>query len=173
MGDKIVLIGLPGSGKSTLGKQLSLNLHYPFYDLDELIVDHIGCSIAQFFNEKDELQFRILESTMLNKTLLLDGPLVLSTGGGAPCFYDNIELINTYSTSIYIDVPDKVLVKRLMNNAGGERPMFYKLPESAVKNKILTLKQAREEFYNQAKIKLSGADISTELIVSALGKFKS
>lgn len=168
--DKIVLMGLPGSGKSTLGKLLSLNLHYSFYDLDELIVEDIGCSIAQFFKEKGEEQFRLLESKILQNTLLHEGPLVLSTGGGAPCFYDNINIINKYSTSVYIDIPDKVLVKRLMNNGGGQRPMFFQLPEEEVKNKILTLKYAREKFYNQAKIKLSGADISTELILSALRK---
>ncbi|HSJ67378.1 MAG TPA: shikimate kinase [Anditalea sp.] len=172
-GDKIVLMGLPGSGKSTLGKHLSLNLEYPFYDLDELIVEDIGCSIAQFFKETGEEQFRLLESRILQNTLLQEGSLVLSTGGGAPCFYNNINVINEYSTSIYIDVPTHVLVKRLMNNGGGQRPMFYKLPEEKVINKILSLKDARENFYNQAKIKLSGVDITTELILSELRRFKN
>jgi len=172
-GDKIVLMGLPGSGKSTLGKHLSLNLHLPFYDLDELIVSEIGCSISQFFKEKGEEQFRFIESKLLQHTLTLQNPLVLSTGGGAPCFHDNIELINNNSISIYIDVPVKTLVKRLVKNDGGLRPMFFNLTDEEVSTKMLTLKESREKFYNQAKIKLSGENISAELILSELRDFRS
>jgi len=165
---KIVLIGLPGSGKSTLGKQLSLKLQCPFYDLDELIVEEIGYSIAQFFKEQGEASFRVLESQILKKILENRGEFILSTGGGAPCFHDNMEMINRYSTAIYIDVPIEVLVKRLMKNSGGQRPMFYGLSEAEVMGKITDLKSARENFYDQAKIKLSGSNITTELIISSI-----
>jgi len=172
-GNKIVLLGLPGSGKSTLGKHVSLSLQYPFYDLDELITDHIGNSISLFFKEKGEEQFRLIESQRLQETLEREESFVLSTGGGAPCFYNNIDIINKHSLSIYIDVPVKVLVKRLLKNGGGQRPMFYNLSEEEVFNKIIALKDSRKKFYDQAKIKLSGENISTELIISALSEFRN
>jgi len=165
---KIVLIGLPGSGKSTLGKQLSLNLQCPFYDLDGLIVEEIGYSIARFFKEQGEASFRALESQILKRVVEKSGEFILSTGGGAPCFHDNMKMINKHSTAIYIDVPKEVLVKRLMKNGGGQRPMFYGLSEAEVMKKLSDLKSERENFYNQAKIKLSGSNITTELIVSLI-----
>jgi len=171
--DKIVLVGLPGSGKSTLGKRLSLSLQYAFYDLDDLITKSIGKSIAQFFKEEGEESFRLKESTILHKCLVQDGAMVLSTGGGAPCFFDNMDIINRNSTSVYIDVPEKILMKRLLNNGGGERPMFFNLSEEEILTKVLTLKESREKFYNQAKIKLSGENISAELILSELRGFRS
>jgi shikimate kinase len=172
-GDKIVLMGLPGSGKSTLGKHLSLNLHYQFFDLDALIVDEIGCSITQFFIEQGEEQFRLIESRILKNTLLLDKSFVLSTGGGAPCYHHNIDLINYHSTSVYIDVPLQVLVHRLLSNERSKRPMFFKLSEEEVLEKIMVLKGSREKYYNQAKIKLSGKNISTEHLIYELNRFKS
>lgn len=171
--DKIVLLGLPGSGKSTLGKHLSLNLQIPFYDLDELITREIGCSISQFFIDKGEEQFRLIESSVLQKALNFEDSLVLSTGGGAPCFHNNLDKINENSLSIYIDVPLQVLVKRLMKNGGGQRPMFFNLSEEEVLRKITALKDAREKFYDQAKIKLSGENISTELILSNINRFRN
>lgn len=166
---KIVLIGLPGSGKSTLGKQLSLRIQCPFFDLDELIEDEIGCSIARFFQERGEQSFRLIESKILQKTLYQDSAYILSTGGGAPCFNENMKQINSQSTSIYIDVPVEVLIKRLLKNGRGERPMFAGLAEAEVIKKISGLKLQREHFYDQAKIKLSGSNITTEQILLHLG----
>jgi shikimate kinase len=169
---KLVLIGLPGSGKSTLGKKLSLKLQYPYYDLDKLIEQEIGCTIAQFFKDEGEDSFRSLESRILKGILEEEGGFILSTGGGAPCYHGNMEMINRHSTAIYIDVPTEVLVKRLIKNGGGERPMFFDMSEAEVAQKIADLKSARENFYTQAKIKLSGSNITTELILSTLDQYR-
>jgi len=165
---KLVLVGLPGSGKSTLGKQLSLKLQCPFYDLDSLIEEKIGYTIARFFKDEGEAAFRSLENRILLDVLNKEEKFILSTGGGAPCFHSNMEMINSQSIAIYIDVPIEILVERLTKNRGGQRPMFWGLSGTEVREKILALKSNREIFYNQAKIKLSGSNITTELILMNL-----
>ena len=78
----IGLVGLPGSGKSTVGKQLARRLHLPFFDSDQIIEGRVGCSVKSYFEREGEDRFRALEESVIDElTLLADG--VLSTGGGA------------------------------------------------------------------------------------------
>jgi shikimate kinase len=92
--NKIFLLGFMGSGKSTLGKKLANKLNVPFFDLDKIIEEQIGISIAEIFKTKGEEYFRTLETQVLKQLIYKQAKFVIATGGGAPCFNNNIELIN-------------------------------------------------------------------------------
>ncbi|MFM8739263.1 MAG: shikimate kinase, partial [Cytophagales bacterium] len=98
---KIFLIGLPGSGKTTLGKQLAERLNIRFVDLDTEIEKSEGESIALIFKRFGEDHFRKAESTQLQKWANLNEDFVMATGGGAPCFFDNMEVMNQSGTTIF------------------------------------------------------------------------
>jgi shikimate kinase len=168
---KIVLVGLPGSGKSTFGKQVAALLNFVFIDLDQLIEEGTGKKISQIFSEEGEGKFRELESIYLQK--VLDGleGFVLSTGGGTPCFNDNMELINEKAVSVYLEVSLEEIFKRLSKDKLGRRPMFSGLGEGEITLKLKDLLASRESYYLKSKIKLSGDDISTELLLSELMAF--
>jgi shikimate kinase len=168
---KIVLVGMPGSGKSTFGRQIAKELNFVFIDLDHLIERETAKKIKDIFGSEGEGKFRELETFYLEKTLDgLDG-FVLSTGGGTPCFNNNMELINQKGVSVYLDVSLEEINKRLMKDQTGKRPMFASLEVGEITLKLKNLLLQREYFYLQSKIKLSGEDISTEHLMSALMGF--
>ncbi|HLW19995.1 MAG TPA: shikimate kinase [Cyclobacteriaceae bacterium] len=168
---KIVLVGLPGSGKSTFGSKLALQLEVPFYDLDELIVLQEGKSIPEIFQEKGEGYFRQAETRALEEKLKSDDAMVLATGGGAPCFNDNMERINRRAISVFMDVPLPQIIGRMTVGEVALRPLFQGLDTGEIAAKLTSLYADRLVYYDQAKIKLSGDDISTELLISELLTF--
>src|SRR5436189_5502924 len=93
---KIFLIGMPGAGKSTLGRPLAAALNLPFVDLDKEIEKHEQKSIPEVFELRGEDYFRKSESTLLKSWAESNRSFVLATGGGAPCFHDGIEVINKH-----------------------------------------------------------------------------
>lgn len=167
---KIVLVGLPGSGKSTFGKKLAKDLNFAFIDLDQFIESQEKKTIPTIFYEEGEGAFRKLETHYLNEILDQGEGFVLSTGGGTPCFNDNMDLINRKAISIFLDIPVKIIHERLLKS-DGDRPLFNGLDSTGLKTKLEDLSQIRVPYYSQSKIKLSEEDISTELIVSELLTF--
>jgi shikimate kinase len=159
---KIILIGLPGSGKSTFGQALAMVLKAPFIDLDNYIEEKLKKTISTIFQEEGEGKFRELETYYLKEVLELYADFVLSTGGGTPCFNDNIELINRYGTSVFLDTPIQEINSRLQSAEVSKRPMFSNLEEAEITLKLKSLSVERFPFYKKAKIILSGEDISIE-----------
>ena len=119
---KIFLLGFMGAGKSTFGKRLANALQYDFIDLDTEIAHQAGMSASAFISLKGENAFRELESTCL-KSLKSPGNAVVATGGGTPCFFDNMDWMNKEGITIYINVPEGVLHQRLSMDAGA-RPLL-------------------------------------------------
>src|SRR6187402_3759097 len=101
---KYFLIGLPGSGKTTLGRKLATTLKIPFVDLDHEIEERETISTQVIFKKFGEKYFREVESTVLKAWCERMGSFVMATGGGAPCFFDNMDTINQAGKSIFIDV---------------------------------------------------------------------
>jgi shikimate kinase len=165
---KVVLVGLPGSGKSTFGRQLAQELGFPYLDLDQVIEEKYQNKIPEIFSIYGEGKFREWESKTLEELLDRDQPFVLASGGGAPCFNDNMELINSKAISVYLDVPLESISRRLQSSKVQNRPMFQGLDQGEITLKIKSLLVSRESFYNQAKIKLSGEDFSAELLMYEL-----
>ncbi len=165
---KVVLVGLPGSGKSTFGRQLAQELGFPFLDLDQQIEEKYLKKIPEIFSIYGEGKFREWETETLTDLLKRDSSFILASGGGAPCFNDNMELINAKSVSVYLDVPLESISQRLQASKVQNRPMFQGLDQGEIILKLKSLLVSREYFYNQAKIKLSGEDFSAELLMYEL-----
>lgn len=166
LSDKIILIGMPGSGKSTLGKELALRLNMPFVDLDAYIERRAGKAIKEIFEENGEDYFRNLESTALRTVLNAKDPFVLSTGGGAPCFKGNMELIANNGVVIFLDPPIDILAARLLNTDLAERPKL-----SGRNDLMATLKTTydqRTSFYRQAAYVISERDPSVDAVIEVL-----
>ncbi len=165
---KVVLVGLPGSGKSTFGRLLALELKFPYLDLDHEIEEKYQLKIPEIFSIHGEGKFREWETETLETLLQRESSFILATGGGAPCFNDNMELINDLSVSVYLDVPLDSISDRLSASKVQNRPMFHGLDQGEITLKLKSLLAERDFFYSQAKIKLSGEDFSTELFMYEL-----
>ncbi len=162
---KIFLIGLPGSGKSTIGKSLALELSSQFVDLDTEIEKQEGRSIKKIFKEMKEGYFRQIESQVLKKWIQSPGPFVMATGGGAPCFHDNMEVINKAGVSIFLDVPPKEIAKRIMNSHISERPLFSTDNAESLKDRIEFMRTQRINFYKQAHLTVTGERIEIQELI--------
>lgn len=147
---RIYLLGFMGSGKTRLGKELAQLMHFSFIDLDQLIVKQEGRSINQIFETEGEAYFRILEKETLHKTSLYKDTII-STGGGTPCFYDNINWINAHGTSIFLDVNHEILCDRLWRGRQ-KRPLIKKLSRTELNPFIEEKILARLAFYTQAHV---------------------
>jgi len=149
----IVLVGMMSSGKSTLGKKLARALNYKFADLDKLIEKDQQAGIPSIFREKGETYFRETESRILKKILPESG-IVLASGGGTPCFYDNMDYIRSLGISIFLDVPAADLVKRIENHGKDDRPILSGAVslQDALQSKI----QERLPYYSRADFTVKG-----------------
>lgn len=165
---KVVLVGMPGSGKSTFGRSLATTLKLPYYDLDHLIEERYKMKIPEIFSLSGEGKFRSWETETLELTLKKEESFILASGGGCPCFNDNMDFINQNAISVYLDVPLDEISARLGASKVHNRPMFHGLDQGEITLKLKSLLVQREHFYNQAKIKLSGEEFSAELLVSEL-----
>jgi shikimate kinase len=145
----IFLVGFMGSGKSYWGKRLADVLGYRFIDLDEFIEAQEGASVSELFAQKGEAAFRELERYHLHQLPLENTPTVVATGGGAPCFFDNMDWMNRVGQTIWLNVPVKVLAARLWP-ARAKRPLLANLQFIDLENFIQEKLEAREPFYAQA-----------------------
>lgn len=141
---QVFLIGLPGAGKSTLGKQLADQLRLPFVDLDQEIESQTTQSIQELFSEKGEDYFRQLEATTLHQIIAERQAFVMATGGGAPCFFDNINAMKAAGRVVYIDTPMDVIKQRLQKDT--TRPLMQT-------HTLEGLLEKRQAAYNQADAK--------------------
>jgi shikimate kinase len=129
MDKHITLIGYMGSGKSTVGKMLSLKLNYQFVDLDKAIEKHENLSVTAIFEQKGEPYFRHLESELLDFYLSKPEFYVISTGGGTPCSDHNIALILEKSHSVFLNVSTNELYQRLKSSDKDKRPLLKTIPD--------------------------------------------
>ncbi|GAB2773831.1 shikimate kinase [Rhabdobacter roseus] len=160
----IFLVGMPSSGKSTLGKKLARRLGYRFVDLDEYIVRDQKRSITDIFSQDGEGYFREVESRVL-KTIVPNRALVVATGGGAPCFFDNMDYIKASGLSVFLDVPPAALARRIQSHGQDDRPL---LSGATALEKELTRKYLlRRPYYSRADLILSG-EMNVEQLVEQL-----
>lgn len=150
MTKNLYLIGFMGSGKSHLGKALAKALNWDFLDMDDFLEAKEGMTIAQIFAEGGEKLFRALEKNYLHATYDFE-KTVIATGGGAPCFFDNMEWMNANGTTIYLETPVPILVERLKKETA-HRPLLAEKTEEElglfIKQKLLE----RAAFYQQASV---------------------
>ena len=143
----IFLIGMPSSGKSTLGRKLARALSYRFVDLDKLIVKDQKKTIPEIFQKKGEGYFREVESRILHETRP-DQWLVVATGGGAPCFFDNMAFIKATGISVFINVPPTELAERILLHDKDDRPLLSGVTQ--LEQELEERLRVRLPFYSQA-----------------------
>ena len=149
---RIILIGYMGAGKTTVGKALAAELGLRFYDLDWYIESRMRKTVAQLFAELGEEGFRRIERNMLHEVAEFEGVLI-SCGGGTPCFYDNMQYINHQGLTLYLKASPEVLYKHLKMGKSVRPLLLNKTPEE-VQRFISEQLKAREQFYTRAQFTL-------------------
>lgn len=161
---KIVLIGYMGSGKSTVARQLAMELGLPFTDLDDYITAREKLSIKEIFEARGEIYFRLQESKYLKQLLADENDVVLALGGGTPCYGDNMEVIKEASRSFYLKASIPTICQRLRNEKA-QRPLIASLDEEQLNEFVAKHLFERRNFYEQATVILPVDNKSvTELV---------
>ena len=160
---RVILIGYMGAGKTTVGKALAADLGLTFYDLDWYITMRYHRSVPEIFAERGEEGFRDLERRMLHEVAEFEN-VVVSCGGGTPCFFDNMEYMNSLADTVYLKAEPDVLVKHLKMGKG-KRPLIEGKTPEELEAYIHESLQAREPYYSQAKhtIDISVLDTFTKI----------
>lgn len=161
---KIFLVGLPGSGKSTSGRQLSSLMSLEFLDLDQQIEQLTQMPISEVFQKYGETHFRELERDTLNKLSHERQQFVLATGGGTPCFHQNMETMNQAGITIFLDIPSREIIGRMSKKGIENRPLFRSLNPDNMVAEFDRKFSHRIPFYQQAKIEISGDTVTAERI---------
>ena len=146
---RIIIIGYMGSGKTTVGKALAKELGIPFYDLDWYIETRMRKSVKQIFDERGEEGFRKIEYNMLHEVAEFEN-VIISCGGGTPCFFDNMEYLNQQGDTIYLKATPEVLHKHLQMGKG-VRPLLLNKTQDEIRQYIWEQLAEREQFYTKAK----------------------
>ena len=165
---RIYLVGLPGSGKTTLGRQLAERLELRFIDLDEAIVAEAGKSIPEIFSHRGESNFRIMEREVLRSISAIKGGFVMATGGGTPCHHANMDFMNKHGHTVYLDVSPDDLALRLIKEGVEKRPLFKSCDYQSLTRELSVLKENRRFFYNQAAIKIKDNQMTVDLVFEIL-----
>ena len=145
---RIILIGYMGAGKTTIGKALSKELGIIFYDLDWYIESRMRKTVSEIFAERGEEGFRQIEYNMLHEVAEFED-VIISCGGGTPCFFDNMDYLNQQGQVVYLKAEPEVLYKHLLM-AKVERPLLKGKSKEGLLKFIKEQLEKREPFYTKA-----------------------
>ena len=163
---RIFLIGFMGSGKTTWGKLMAEKMGLRFFDLDMLIENRANLKINDIFDTKGEEYFRKLEAVCLRELHDQDD-FVLACGGGAPCYYDNMMIMNSLGISIWLNTPKQVMATRLLEEAG-HRPLIRSLSPGKLQEFIDDKLEERLQFYTQAKMTIDPTEITPDELIEQI-----
>lgn len=166
MQERVFLIGFMGSGKTTLGSRLARKMDYDFVDMDQLIEETAGMSVHEIFAEHGEEVFRKWEHDILLE-LSHREKVVVSTGGGAPCFGNMMSIMKSLGQTVYIKLSPEALKNRLIQSKN-ERPLISGKSEQELLTFITTLLEEREIYYNQAKFIIDGISLTPDQLAKHL-----
>lgn len=158
-----------GVGKTSIGKKLANKLDVQFLDTDELLEQQFGMTIAEFFAENGENAFRFAEKELLNEFDFKNA--IVATGGGLPCFNENMETMNSKGITIFLDRPAKELQQRLMNSKK-QRPLIKSLNNNELLRFIEVKLKERLPFYERAKITLDRNSQSIDEIIKRVSELE-
>ncbi len=152
-----------GSGKTTVGKKLAKKLDFQFIDLDDVIEKKSGLAISAYFEEFGEENFRLFERETLRETFHLNR-VVISTGGGVPCFFNNIGEILENGLSFYLKANANLLFSRL-KDAKDQRPLISNLSNEQLTMNLEALLEKREIFYSKANYSVNAINPLDEMLL--------
>lgn len=154
----IFICGFMGCGKTTQGKKLAKEMGYYFIDLDDYISNKYDNTISDLFQEVGEDEFRKIESISLQECINDNMKALIATGGGTPCFNNNMDLMKANGKVIYLKMEPEALYNRLFN-AKNERPLIKDKANEEMLLYIENLLKVREPFYSKADIITSGVTV--------------
>lgn len=159
-----------GSGKTTIGKALASKLGCQFIDQDDVIEKRFGMTITEVFAAFGEPKFRETEHEVLVELSHLENAII-ATGGGCPCFFSNMEVMNQHGVTIYLKGDPKTLVNRL-KDSHGTRPLIKDKTEPELLQYVTDKLSEREPFYSQAKHTVQAINLKAEDILLLLNKIQ-
>jgi shikimate kinase len=169
---RIFLTGYMGSGKSTIGRKVAALLGINFIDLDKYIEERNFKSVPKIFEQEGEAAFRIKERQALQEVAQFE-EVVVGTGGGAPCFYDNMNLMNESGITIYLAPDNETLAFRLLKSKT-ERPLIAGKSPEELQIFIQQALEKRAPFYEQSKIVIRGKnDVQPEEVLRLIKEYLS
>ena len=156
----IFLVGYMCSGKTTLGRELALQLGVDFYDLDEMIEERAQMRATEIFAQLGEPRFREMEREALR--MVAGAPAVVACGGGTPCYGDNMALMNEAGITMWLTTsPERITARLLLPEQKVKRPKFANLPDEAFLPLVKRELEARTPYYSQARLQFDSTDIET------------
>ncbi|MGZ8558420.1 MAG: shikimate kinase [Chitinophagaceae bacterium] len=158
---RIFLIGFMGSGKTYWGRLLSEKLNMPFFDLDEEIVNAEKKSITEIFAREGEEYFRLKEREVLHSIADNNTTFIMSCGGGAPCYFNNIEYMHKVGTTVWLNTSIDTLYSRLLKEKE-QRPLIKNLSDDNLKLFIKKKFSDRKIYYEQADMTVEDENITVE-----------
>jgi len=160
---RIYLIGYMASGKSKLGRLLAEKLGFSFLDLDHLFEQRFRIRVIDFFEKYDESGFRTIEQSLLHETIDCEN-VVIATGGGTPCFFDNMRFIKESGVSIYLKWELADLIGRLQQ-AKWKRPLLKAMPVDDFEANVSLQIEQRKFYYEQADFTVDAKKLNPDKIV--------
>lgn len=154
---RIFLIGFMGAGKTHWGKQVANRMGLPFFDLDELIVAHENKSIADIFAANGEEYFRLLEKQLLEELAEKEDSMIISCGGGTPCFFNNIDFMKRYGIVVWLNTHVEVILQRLLKERV-HRPLLKDIQDEDLRSHIIRKLNERRMYYEQADVIIDKED---------------
>lgn len=164
---KIFLIGFMGSGKTYWGRLLSEKLGIRFFDLDEQIVADAERPIVEIFESQGEEQFRQREKEVLNIITESHDSFIMACGGGAPCYFNNIEYMNNNGTTVWINTPLDILYQRLISEKE-KRPLIKSLTDEQLRGFIAKKFSDRKIYYGQAGIIINDEPVHLDNLIERI-----
>lgn len=155
---RIILLGYMGAGKTTLGMALARQTGLPFYDLDWYIEERFHQTIPQLFEKYGEKGFREIEKEMLHEVAEFEN-VIISVGGGTPCFFDNMAYMNEQAQTVYLEATPEVLQQHLAMSKT-ERPLLKNKTQEEVCRFIADSLEQRKPYYEQARYRFNTSLLS-------------
>jgi len=164
--NRIYIVGYMGAGKTTAARRLAQRLGWGVADTDDLFEEKYKVSVCDFFNKYDEPLYRKLESEVLKETESLEN-VVVSTGGGTACYFDNMEWMNQHGLTVFLRISEKAVIDRLLH-AKRKRPLAEGKSETELTAFVNQHYSSRLPFYKQAKITVKAEDSDLDYLIQLI-----
>jgi shikimate kinase len=169
---RLYLIGMPGAGKTTLGRALAVAYALPFRDLDAEIVQREQRSIPDIFASEGEAYFREREAAVLRQLIAELPGVVLATGGGTPCFHQNVDVLLETGYTLYLETPVQELVRRVQRAAASRPLLAQAASPEALETRLRETLAARERFYHRAPLRCTGPSCTVAVVQQLLYQYQ-
>jgi shikimate kinase len=164
------LVGLMGSGKTYWGNIISKNKEIVFLDMDELIEADLGMSVANIFSQFGETFFREKEAALIKQLVTTKHHTIIATGGGTPCFYNNMDLMNKNGITVWLNESADILNHRIKQSKL-QRPLVSNLQDAEIQPYLETLLKSRLQVYSKCKYHLTGTEINKTNLLKIINEY--